>query len=392
MKRFSFLFLFGLILLAAVVPGCTKEEITDVVNFVPIWKGSLDSAPKNPAPGWAYYDTKLGQSFIFDGTSWQLMSENGKDGKDGENGTNGTIGENGNDGTIIVWKDALENAPENPVTGWCYYNSTEKKSYMYDGTTWQMIAQDGQNGTIIVWQGALETAPENPVSGWCYYNSTDKKSFMYDGTAWQMIAQDGKDYEPPVFSVSAKKKVAFSSGNLQYNRITSTFQFAENQLQYLGKKGEEADVIDLFCWGTGNNPTATNTTEETFTDWGSKISDGKGWHTLSDAEWRYLIGKGDSKRDNATNLRKWRTINSVNGLVILPDGSDANIDADWATLEAAGAVFLPCGTKIYGKYWSSSPNGSDHAYYLDFYSSGRVYVSDGNRSDRCAVRLVRDAQ
>jgi hypothetical protein len=367
MKRFSFLFLFGLILLASVVPGCTKEEITDVVNFVPIWKGSLDSAPKNPAPGWAYYDTKLGQSFIFDGTSWQLMSENGKDGKNGENGTNGTIGENGengNDGTIIVWKDALETAPENPVTGWCYYNSTEKKSYMYDGTTWQMIAQDGQNGTLIVWQGELETAPENPVTGWCYYNSTDKKSFMYDGTAWQMIAKDGKDYEPPKvfeFSVSATKKVAFSSGNLQ--KVGSQYQFAASQTEYVG--AESGEKIDLFQWAD---------------NFDTYIS---GWRVLTDAEWKYL-------KNNHTT--QWKTVNNVNGLVILPDECTASISDDWATLEAAGAVFLPCGTKIYGQYWSSSLNGSDHAYYLDFYSSGRVYVSDDYRRNGLAVRLVRDVQ
>ena len=60
MRKLTLFFLLGLILLASVVPSCTKEEITEVVNYVPIWKGSLESAPKNPAPGWAYYDTKLG--------------------------------------------------------------------------------------------------------------------------------------------------------------------------------------------------------------------------------------------------------------------------------------------------------------------------------------------
>ncbi|MBR6277618.1 MAG: hypothetical protein IKR41_02525, partial [Bacteroidales bacterium] len=364
----------GLILLAAVVPGCTKEEITDVVNFVPIWKGSLDSAPKNPAPGWAYYDTKLGQSFIFDGTSWQLMSENGKDDKDGENGTNGTIGENGNDGTIIVWKDALENAPENPVTGWCYYNSTEKKSYMYDGTTWQMIAQDGQNGTLIVWKGALETAPENPVTGWCYYNSTDKKSFMYDGTAWQMIAQDGKDYEPPKvfeFSVSADKKVVFSSGNLLKNNNSNEYKFAANQWTLT-----EDGYTNTFTYNDIDN-------------WNNKTIDGNQWYALSADEWKYLIGDGDSKRDNATNLRKWTTIDGVNGLLVLPDGCTADINSDWAILKAAGAVFLPCGTKIYGEYWSSSPLNSETARYLFFDSGGNAGVFSRNRTYRVAVRLVR---
>ena len=324
MKRFSFLFLFGLILLAAIVPGCTKEEITDVVNFVPIWKGSLDSAPKNPAPGWAYYDTKLGQSFIFDGTSWQLMSENGKDGKDGENGTNGTIGQNG---------------------------------------------ENGNDGTIIVWKDALETAPENPVTGWCYYNSTEKKSFMYDGTAWQMIAKDGKDYEPPKvfeFSVSAEKKVAFSSGNLLKNNNSNEYKFAANQWTLT-----EDGYTNTFTYNDIDN-------------WNNKTIDGNQWYALSDAEWKYLI-------DNHT--KQWKTVNNVNGLVILPDESTASISDDWATLEAAGAVFLPCGTKTYGAYWSSSPYGSDCAWCLYFTSGGYVTVLNNYyRYNGLAVRLVRSLQ
>lgn len=47
--------------------------------------------------------------------------------------------------------------------------------------------------SIIIWKGTLATAPATPVAGWAYYNSTDKKSYIYDGTAWQILAQDGKD-------------------------------------------------------------------------------------------------------------------------------------------------------------------------------------------------------
>ena len=42
-----------------------------------------------------------------------------------------------------------------------------------------------------IWKGQLETAPENPQAGWAYYNVADKKSYIYDGSQWQVFAQDG---------------------------------------------------------------------------------------------------------------------------------------------------------------------------------------------------------
>ena len=66
--------------------------------------------------------------------------------------------------------------------------------------------------------------------------------------------------ETPYFSVSSSKKIAFSLGNLQYNASTNKWRFAENQYDYIGEDNIHisdtyAGWIDLFGWGTGNNPT-----------------------------------------------------------------------------------------------------------------------------------------
>lgn len=50
---------------------------------------------------------------------------------------------------------------------------------------------DGADGISIVWQGSLASAPENPELNWGYYNTTDGKSYIYDGDSWEIIAQDG---------------------------------------------------------------------------------------------------------------------------------------------------------------------------------------------------------
>ncbi|MBI5218114.1 MAG: hypothetical protein HY958_04210 [Bacteroidia bacterium] len=49
----------------------------------------------------------------------------------------------------------------------------------------------GQNGISVVWLGTFSTAPTNPVVNNAYYNSADKKSYVFDGNGWQIIAQDG---------------------------------------------------------------------------------------------------------------------------------------------------------------------------------------------------------
>lgn len=123
----------------------------------------------------------------------------GQDGQDGENGADGV---NGEDGVSIVWQGTAASHPANPQNGWAYYNSTEKKSFVYqDGSWYQMTVdgtdgQDGQNGTnglSIVWKGESATAPANPKENWCYKDTDNGKVYIYNGTAWELMVLDGSD-------------------------------------------------------------------------------------------------------------------------------------------------------------------------------------------------------
>ena len=49
---------------------------------------------------------------------------------------------------------------------------------------------DGDNGTSIVWKGTYASAPSSPQNGWAYYNSTDKKSYVYQN-GWSQMTADG---------------------------------------------------------------------------------------------------------------------------------------------------------------------------------------------------------
>ena len=245
------------------------------------------------------------------------------------------------------------------------------------------------------------------------------------------------------FSVAYGRRVLFSQGNLQYQASTRTWRFAEKQWDYVGSEvvqgGDPSGTvpgssnhlisdtydgwIDMFGWGTGDNPTKTSTEYSdylVFTDWGTNaISNGGGqsnvWRTLTKDEWDYLL----NTRATMSGMRYAKAIvNGINGVVLFPDDwsvttyninnyndSDADFsaniisDTDWCSiLELNGAVFMPSaghrtGTEVYavnpytiGYYWTSDRDSSS-AYALCTVSWIYESLIRG-----IAVRLVYDVQ
>lgn len=246
-----------------------------------------------------------------------------------------------------------------------------------------------------------------------------KKSIVYAGLACLCILtacnkdevqRDGirNGASEGVFSVAKGKTVHFSMGNLQYNASSKTWRFALQQYDFVGEDNKNiSDTwngwIDLFYWGTGDNPTLVTTNIEdcpsTFTDWGKNAISNAGnkanqWRTLSNDEWVYLI----KKRPDADKLFSTATLNIDNvekyGLIILPDKwkapdgitIDCSQEADywsniydasqWSKMEAAGAVFLPAAdfreandyndADDMGLYWSSTQYNTELARYFAF--------------------------
>jgi hypothetical protein len=127
------------------------------------WKGSLTAAPSSPQTGWMYYNSLLGKTYVWDGSSWNIVSQDGQDGTSPE-------------GFLITWKGGLASAPSNPQKGWAYYNTSQKKSYIWDGSSWQILAQDGQDGTGGSESGTygpwLYVALYTPLGNYTQYNTT----------------------------------------------------------------------------------------------------------------------------------------------------------------------------------------------------------------------------
>ena len=274
------------------------------------------------------------------------------------------------------------------------------------------------------------------------------------------LPQTVPPYRVGEFTVNSEgKKVRFAPGNLQFNPyMYPGFRFALYQFQYVGgnyngkpygnvyiiETGEKCSNenismdyygwVDLFCWGTGNNPADKDVEEEEFHDWGDnqirnfdRIDNAGTWRTLTKDEWDYLL----HKRAGYNTSYSHATVNTVQGHILLPDNfvipSDIHFepiainfttnvyDVDqWQKMEKAGAVFLPAGGRrsgtsyipyyfdnankkmLIGTYWSSTlcPAGwyghPEGAYYI-FYSSYGYAINDGYRSNGFSVRLVQDA-
>ena len=237
-----------------------------------------------------------------------------------------------------------------------------------------------------------------------------------------------------IFSVSNTKKVSFSPGNLQYIPSTKTWQFAQNQWDYLGKQNLQGEIIDLLAW--------SEDAKKQFVDWGTHIIHNDApntWRTLSIDEWGYLL----HDRTDATKLMGAAHVEGVSGLVVLPDdwvcpegltfislnevnctwnssdpayllgGNPIDIDllniydaATWQQMEQRGAVFMPsagfltlAGELEYlgkvARYWSSTPQKDTKGYYISwaFFAGTNQTIrlrSHMNLDQGHTVRLVHD--
>lgn len=263
------------------------------------------------------------------------------------------------------------------------------------------------------------------------------------------------------FKVSPTKTVHFSSGNYQCTARGFSHRFAEHQYDIIGGSNKNISNLyvytgyfDLFGWGQVYFTYTTNPEDYLeYKEWGEyefeNADNGALWRTLTGEEWRYLLFESGCDMGLATINVEDKT---RNGLVLLPEGKLAELQnlgmsfvtvkdksktwtkdgdyisssktkytdnvytvAQWDTLEAVGAVFLPAayyrtgsstssttaetvlnyGDGI-GCYWSSTPNTADIKYadYMSFsssYSSAGIGVYGNGNKQRytgMSVRLV----
>jgi len=219
---------------------------------------------------------------------------------------------------------------------------------------------------------------------------------------------------PGIFTVASGKQVCFSKGNLYTESDTRHLQ--GNQYGYVNSTATSGTTFDKYAQTVATGYDGTS--ESTIDSYTAK------WYVLSRNEWKYLLNVNSNSASDvgkrsgvvgtvnstAAYFMKCK-MNSINGLVIFPDGfawnettmgtvpATSNLNAwtgnytdtrtleQWTAMEAAGCVFLPAaghsvgsmGTD--GSYWSSTSGN----YRLDFYTN--IMSVNTGTSSYC-VRLV----
>ncbi|MBR2265755.1 MAG: hypothetical protein IJ882_03640 [Paludibacteraceae bacterium] len=254
---------------------------------------------------------------------------------------------------------------------------------------------------------------------------------------------------PGVFSVSKTRQIQFSPGVLKYKASTDTWRFADSQLDFVGKGNEKISPtyngwIDLFGYGTsGYNgvmpylcthersdyaPTGDDGITGTEYDWGihCQIENGgpKGsWRLPTNDDWYWIL----SRRENFLNLATLVYVDTLAGLLVLPDGwenttgiqlqfpdrmliDDAFPDlaaqnrltkAQFKKLEKIGALFCPCmGIRVEKKYsrkgacgyWTSNSLYEGAKPWILITDTTYAVCASINAYFGCYVRLVKDVQ
>lgn len=336
---------------------------------------------------------------------------------------------------VFVGCELHDLGPIRVATGGCSWLSTESVTLEGSVTGNKDPYQSFVYGFYFSTDEALVAAHQEEVF---YTRSNDNTHFyvslvdLEPGTtyyycAWVMLNAteyvygEVKSFTTPTknlvdmpFSVSPTKKVYFSSGNLQYHPVNNQWRFAKYQYEYIGQDNENIDAnydgwIDLFGWGTGNNPTLNTSVAEDyedFVDWGINDIENDSlttWRTLTSEEWDYLC----NKRPNAKWLCKYVYVEGKLGLMLLPDGTDVH-PGEYSSmnkyylfsLEQSGRVFLPAAGRRYDKayhesgglYWTSSGRGNQGYRFFLSSSGDKTNLRLMDKYNGYSVRLVRDVE
>ena len=291
-------------------------------------------------------------------------------------------------------------------------NNDNQKAYTLDCSTQTVNTAEGTLFYIVVpagvWAKGLKVEVYNSNGTVIEERIKTSEADFVAGKALIMPKVEINDWSMPskrigIFSIAKDKYVTFSQGYLQYVRSKDQWLFAPNQYHFTGERhyqnGQLADTIMYFGWSGKNSKArwgislSTNDNDYVgeFLDWGSNSiagDDPNTWRSISEEEWMYLY----QERENAEKLISLGMVESINGLIILPDSwilpagmhfepsmqvtTNQYSKQEWSIMENAGAVFLPM-TGYFNHKLSDMRHINEEGYVrLNALRDGRQVYSD----------------
>ena len=139
--------------------------------------------------------------------------------------------------TTFRWRGSFDVAPYDPQLYDAYFNSMDGCSYIWNGSNWDLLAragndgEDGVDGNSIRWRGSYVSSEYiyDPLYLDAYYNETDGCSYIWNGSSWDLLARGGKDGDfsnPEIVYEVYYNENYISSGSYSY--------FLNNYVNYYG--------------------------------------------------------------------------------------------------------------------------------------------------------------
>ena len=344
-----------------------------------VWKGASSTPPVSPEKNWVYKDTDNGITYIYTGTAWEVMVNDG-DGIDvqystdganwhdsfqsgdiylrqnvlgvwssairfvGSDGVDGADGVDGTNGYSIVWQGEFASHPNNPQNGWAYKNTTDKKSYTYrDGSWYQMNIDgqdgiDGNDGISIVWKGESSSAPLDPEKNWVYRDTDNGVTYIYTGTAWEIMVNDGEGVDVQYSIDGANWHDSFQTGDIYLRQyVLGVWSPA---IRFVGSDGNDGAGGNYIEYQYAKNGSTTTPPSVVTTDLNPS-----GWSktppTIGPLEYLWMI-TATKNHDGTSLVVNWTTgvrVSGINGA----DGADG-IDGATGPLSTGGLAYSPSKT------------------------------------------------
>lgn len=210
----------------------------------------------------------------------------GIQGTQGDPGPQGPIGVQGIQGPMglaLTWLGTFAAAPATPASNNAYYNSTDKKAYVYDGGAWQILTQDGQQGPS--WQ--IQSAAYNANGTLSITTDNTPATITTTNAAWTATGNAGSGAGNSfIGTTDASPLIIKTNGNAAANermRFTPAAQILMN-----GTIPKSGNV--LTAYGSGTTEAITSGTDTRYPINGYSTSDYAGIYGENNAGGQGVLG------------------------------------------------------------------------------------------------------